>query len=57
LGGVVASIFWMTFNKKNKTLLRYVLTSNAPETKDNDFIGKDFQAKNNNELLAIYGNS
>ncbi len=37
-------------------VLRYVLTSNAPETKDNDFTWKDFQAKNNNELLAIYGN-
>lgn len=37
-------------------VLRYVLCSNAPETKDNDFTWKDFQAKNNNELLAIYGN-
>lgn len=37
-------------------VLRYVLTSNAPETKDNDFTWKDFQARNNNELLAIYGN-
>jgi methionyl-tRNA synthetase len=37
-------------------LLRYVLTANAPETKDNDFTWKDFQAKNNNELLAIFGN-
>lgn len=37
-------------------VLRYVLTANAPETKDNDFTWKDFQAKNNNELLAIYGN-
>lgn len=37
-------------------LLRYVLTSNAPETKDNDFTWKDFQAKNNNELVAILGN-
>ena len=37
-------------------VLRYVLTSNAPETKDNDFTWKDFQAKNNNELVAIYGN-
>jgi methionyl-tRNA synthetase len=36
--------------------LRYVLTSNAPETKDSDFTWKDFQARNNNELLAIYGN-
>ena len=37
-------------------VLRYVLTANAPETKDNDFTWKDFQARNNNELLAIFGN-
>lgn len=37
-------------------VLRYVLTANAPETKDNDFIWKDFQARNNNELVAVYGN-
>jgi methionyl-tRNA synthetase len=37
-------------------VLRYVLLSNAPETKDNDFTWKDFQAKNNNELVAIFGN-
>ncbi|MDP4282181.1 MAG: methionine--tRNA ligase [Bacteroidota bacterium] len=37
-------------------VLRYVLTANAPETKDNDFTWKDFQAKNNNELVAIFGN-
>ncbi len=37
-------------------VLRYVLTTNAPETKDNDFTWKDFQARNNNELLAIFGN-
>jgi len=37
-------------------VLRYTLTANAPETKDNDFTWKDFQAKNNNELLAIFGN-
>jgi methionyl-tRNA synthetase len=37
-------------------VLRYVLTSNAPETKDNDFTWKDFQARNNNELVAILGN-
>ena len=36
--------------------LRYALTANAPETKDNDFTWKDFQARNNNELVAIYGN-
>lgn len=37
-------------------VLRYALTSNAPETKDNDFTWKDFQARNNNELVAIFGN-
>jgi methionyl-tRNA synthetase len=37
-------------------VLRYVLTSNAPETKDNDFTWSDFQTKNNSELLAIFGN-
>jgi len=37
-------------------VLRYVLTANAPETKDNDFTWKDFQIRNNSELVAIYGN-
>ena len=37
-------------------VLRYVLNANAPETKDNDFTWKDFQARNNNELVAIFGN-
>ncbi|MDR2233347.1 MAG: methionine--tRNA ligase [Tannerella sp.] len=37
-------------------VLRYVLTANAPETKDNDFTWKDFQTRNNNELVAILGN-
>ena len=37
-------------------VLRYVLTSNAPETKDNDFTWEEFQSRNNNELVAIYGN-
>lgn len=37
-------------------ILRYVLTANAPETKDNDFTWKDFQARNNNELVAVLGN-
>jgi methionyl-tRNA synthetase len=37
-------------------VLRYTLTANAPETKDNDFTWADFQAKNNNELVAIFGN-
>ena len=41
---------------EKQDVLRYVLTANAPETKDNDFTWKDFQARNNNELLAIYGN-
>ena len=36
--------------------LRYALTANAPETKDNDFTWKDFQARNNNELVAVFGN-
>ena len=37
-------------------ILRYVLCANAPETKDNDFTWKDFQARNNNELVAVFGN-
>ena len=37
-------------------VLRYVLCANAPETKDNDFTWKDFQTRNNSELVAIYGN-
>ncbi|MDO4779725.1 MAG: methionine--tRNA ligase [Bacteroides sp.] len=37
-------------------VLRYVLTANAPETKDNDFTWREFQARNNNELVAVYGN-
>ncbi len=43
------------FSRK-QDVLRYVLTANAPETKDNDFTWKDFQARNNNELVAVYGN-
>ena len=39
-----------------KIHFRYTLTVNAPETKDNDFTWKDFQARNNNELVAIFGN-
>ena len=39
-----------------RDVLRYVLTANAPETKDNDFTWADFQARNNNELVAIFGN-
>lgn len=42
--------------KDKQDVLRYTLCSNAPETKDNDFTWKDFQAKNNNELVAIFGN-
>jgi methionyl-tRNA synthetase len=51
LGGLVA------FGRfpGQQDVLRYALTSNAPET-DNDFTWKDFQARNNNELVAIYGN-
>lgn len=40
----------------SQDVLRYTLTANAPETKDNDFTWKDFQARNNNELVAIFGN-
>ncbi|WP_316841063.1 methionine--tRNA ligase [Pedobacter gandavensis] len=42
--------------KGKQDVLRYVLTATAPETKDNDFTWKDFQARNNNELVAILGN-
>ncbi len=42
--------------KGKQDVLRYVLTANAPETKDNDFTWLDFQAKNNNELVAVFGN-
>lgn len=42
--------------KDKQDVLRYVLTANAPETKDNDFTWKDFQTRNNSELVAIYGN-
>jgi methionyl-tRNA synthetase len=42
--------------KNKQDVLRYTLCANAPETKDNDFTWKDFQAKNNNELVAILGN-
>jgi methionyl-tRNA synthetase len=42
--------------KGKQDILRYVLCANAPETKDNDFTWKDFQARNNNELVAIFGN-
>ncbi len=42
--------------KGQEDVLRYVLTANAPETKDNDFTWADFQARNNNELLAVFGN-
>ena len=41
---------------QKQDVLRYVLTANAPETKDNNFTWKDFQARNNNELVAVYGN-
>ena len=42
--------------KDKQDILRYVLTATAPETKDNDFTWKDFQARNNNELVAVLGN-
>jgi len=42
--------------KDSQDVLRYILTANMPETKDNDFTWKDFQARNNNELVAILGN-
>jgi len=41
---------------EQQDVLRYVLCANAPESKDNDFTWKDFQARNNNELLAVFGN-
>lgn len=41
---------------EKQDVLRYALTSNAPEAKDNDFTWKDFQARNNNELAAVFGN-
>ncbi len=47
--------YLVDFSGKQDTL-RYVLTANAPETKDNDFTWKDFQTRNNSELVAIYGN-
>ena len=47
--------YLVDFKGKQDTL-RYVLTANAPETKDNDFTWRDFQARNNSELVAIYGN-
>jgi methionyl-tRNA synthetase len=47
--------YLLDFKDKQDTL-RYTLCANAPETKDNDFTWKDFQAKNNNELVAILGN-
>jgi methionyl-tRNA synthetase len=50
--GLVARIF----GRFPRSARCFALTSNAPETKDNDFTWKDFQARNNNELVAIYGN-
>ncbi|NLA24831.1 MAG: methionine--tRNA ligase, partial [Bacteroidales bacterium] len=47
---------YLTDFPNQQDVLRYVLTANAPETKDNDFTWKDFQARNNNELVAILGN-
>ena len=42
------------FPGDKQDVLRYALTANAPETKDNDFTWKDFQARNNNELAAVF---
>lgn len=47
---------YLTEFKDKQDVLRYVLCANAPETKDNDFTWKDFQARNNNELVAVFGN-
>jgi methionyl-tRNA synthetase len=47
---------YLTDFKDKQDVLRYVLCANAPETKDNDFTWKDFQKRNNNELVAILGN-
>ena len=47
---------YLTEFKDKQDVLRYVLTATAPETKDNDFTWKDFQARNNNELVAVLGN-
>ncbi len=47
---------YLTDFPNQQDVLRYVLTANAPETKDNDFTWADFQARNNNELVAVFGN-
>ena len=47
---------WAVWLHEYLDVLRYVLTANAPETKDNNFTWRDFQARNNNELVAVYGN-
>jgi methionyl-tRNA synthetase len=47
---------YLTYFPEQQDVLRYVLTANAPETKDNDFTWKDFQTRNNSELVAILGN-
>jgi len=47
---------YLIYFPEKQDVLRYALTANAPETKDNDFTWKDFQARNNNELVAIFGN-
>ena len=57
LGGWLNGVSGGYAGQKKQDVLRYVLTANAPETKDNDFTWKDFQARNNNELVAILGNS
>jgi methionyl-tRNA synthetase len=55
LEGQKISTYLREFEGK-QDVLRYVLTATAPETKDNDFTWKDFQARNNNELVAVFGN-
>ena len=47
---------YLVYFPGKQDVLRYVLTANAPETKDNNFTWKDFQDRNNNELVAVYGN-
>lgn len=51
--GCMAAREYLTDFPGKQDVLRYVLTANAPETKDNDFTWKDFQARNNNELVAV----
>ena len=54
MGSLVAE--YLVDMPEKQDVLRYTLCANAPESKDNDFTWKDFQARNNNELVAILGN-